>query len=120
MVSDEGIPPCTTLDRSSTLDAWSFVDGGTGDRSQRRKTRASVLGEVDREEASVAMAELQQGSLSWKKSTASGGGACVEVARVGETIIVRDSKNVLGPVLTFSGEEWRDFLVGARSGQFNT
>jgi hypothetical protein len=78
------------------------------------------LGEVDREEASVAMAELQQGSLSWKKSTASGGGACVEVARVGETIIVRDSKNVLGPVLTFSGEEWRDFLVGARSGQFNT
>jgi predicted secreted Zn-dependent protease len=65
------------------------------------------------------MAKLQQGSLSWKKSTASGGGACVEVARVGEMIIVRDSKDVLGSVLTFSEEEWRTFLAGTRSGQFN-
>ncbi len=66
------------------------------------------------------MAELRRGALSWKKSTASGEGSCVEVARVGETILVRDSKDPLGPALTFSGEEWEAFLTGARSGQVNT
>jgi len=62
---------------------------------------------------------MPQNSPSWKKSTASGSGACVEIARVGEMILVRDSKDVLGPVLTVSGEEWRTFLVGTRFGQFN-
>ena len=67
------------------------------------------------------MAELphQAGSLSWKKSTASGDSGCVEVARSGETIVVRDSKDPLGPVLTFSGAEWKAFLSGACAGQFN-
>lgn len=66
------------------------------------------------------MAELRHGSLSWKKSTATGDGNCVEVARAGETVIVRDSKDALGPVLTFTEDEWRNFLAGTRSGRFNT
>jgi len=66
------------------------------------------------------MAGPQQDALSWKKSTASLMGDCVEVARAGETIFVRDSKNPLGPVLTFSGAEWEAFLIGVRDGQFNT
>lgn len=66
------------------------------------------------------MAKLQQyDSLAWKKSTASGGGACVEVARAGETIFVRDSKAPSGPTLSFSGVEWESFLIGARAGEFN-
>jgi hypothetical protein len=61
----------------------------------------------------------QEGSLSWKKSTASGGGGCVEVARAGEKILVRDSKGPSGPALIFSGLEWVAFLTDARAGQFD-
>jgi hypothetical protein len=64
--------------------------------------------------------ELQrQGSLLWKKSTASGGYGCVEVARAGEMIHVRDSKAPSGPALAFSGLEWEAFLASARAGQFD-
>lgn len=49
------------------------------------------------------MTKLQQyGSLAWKKSTASGSGGCVEVARSGEMLLVRDSKNPSGSNFTFS------------------
>lgn len=54
-------------------------------------------------------------SLSWTKSTASVSGACVEVATTGEIILVRDSKNPSGPVLTVSAEEWGAFLTHART-----
>jgi len=48
---------------------------------------------------------------SWQKSSASGGGACVEVAQVHKHVWVRDSKNPLGPILGFTREEWVAFLV---------
>jgi hypothetical protein len=64
------------------------------------------------------MTDLQQScSLSWKKSSASGGGACVEVAQAGGMIFIRDSKDPSGSVLTFSRKEWGAFLVGARAEQ---
>lgn len=65
------------------------------------------------------MTELRQGSFLWKKSTASGSSGCVEVARAGEIIIVRDSKDPSGSSLTFSGEEWKEFLVSTRADRFN-
>jgi Domain of unknown function (DUF397) len=52
-------------------------------------------------------------SLSWKKSSASGGGACVEVAKAGGMIFIRDSKDPSGFVLTFSSKAWGAFLVDA-------
>jgi hypothetical protein len=64
--------------------------------------------------------ELQRPDfLLWKKSTASGSGNCVEVAKAGEMILVRDSKDLSRPALTFSGSEWEAFLADARVGQFN-
>jgi hypothetical protein len=49
----------------------------------------------------------------WKKSTHSGyNGNCVEVDLDDDEVIsVRDSKEVDGPVLTFSSAEWRAFLA---------
>ncbi|WP_242422555.1 DUF397 domain-containing protein, partial [Frankia torreyi] len=47
------------------------------------------------------------------------GGMCVEVAPLGEGIVVRDSKNPSGPVLAFSAAEWDAFLAGARDGEFD-
>lgn len=66
------------------------------------------------------MTELQRpGFLLWKKSTASGSGNCVEVAKTGEVILLRDSKDLSRPALTFSSSEWEAFLADARVGQFN-
>lgn len=64
-----------------------------------------------------------------------GGGACVETARlkttvrdpkdpdgpklVLEIVLVRDSKNPDGPVLVFSMTEWREFIRGAKRGEFD-
>jgi hypothetical protein len=65
------------------------------------------------------MTDLQQPCpLSWTKSTASGEGGCVEVAKARGMIFIRDSKDPSGPVLTFSRKEWEAFLVGVRAEQF--
>jgi Domain of unknown function (DUF397). len=54
--------------------------------------------------------------LAWKKSAKSGptGGNCVEVAALPSGVAVRDSKNPSGPVLLFSPDVWRSFLVSLR------
>ncbi|WP_028802873.1 DUF397 domain-containing protein [Streptomyces sp. 142MFCol3.1] len=49
----------------------------------------------------------------WRKSTYSGGqgGDCLEVADGHPTLVpVRDSKNPLGPALTFRTEAWTAFV----------
>ena len=56
----------------------------------------------------------------WNKSSFSNnGGQCVDVSGTDTQILVRDSKDVDGPVLTFSFEEWRAFLGGVRLGEFD-
>lgn len=49
--------------------------------------------------------------LTWHKSSYSGGqGNCVEVADLPGMLLVRDSKDPDGPVLTFSRDAWTAFL----------
>jgi len=56
---------------------------------------------------------------SFKKSSFSENvGSCVEVAVVGNGVVVRDSKNPAGPVLWFSAMEWTAFLYGVLIGEF--
>ncbi|WOX09582.1 DUF397 domain-containing protein [Streptomyces sp. N50] len=52
------------------------------------------------------------GSWSWRKSRASGGGGaeCVEVAWTGETVLVRDSRDPQGAVVTFAPHAWVEFV----------
>ncbi|HUC27406.1 MAG TPA: DUF397 domain-containing protein [Streptosporangiaceae bacterium] len=47
----------------------------------------------------------------WRKSRYSGdnGGECVEVAAA-EVVLVRDTTNRTGPMLTFTADAWRSFL----------
>lgn len=45
--------------------------------------------------------------------------SCVEVARDGEDVLVRDSKNANGPMLRFSREQWRSFRAGLVAGDFD-
>jgi hypothetical protein len=57
-------------------------------------------------------------SEKWKKSSASGGGDCVEVRRSRHGVQVRDSKNPAGAVLDFTETEWLAFLRGVTLGEF--
>jgi hypothetical protein len=49
---------------------------------------------------------------NWRKSSYSGdnGGACVEVASA-ESMLVRDTTNRNGPVVTFTADAWQTFLT---------
>ena len=56
---------------------------------------------------------------SWRKSTRSGSnGQCVEARRVGDVVQLRDSKNVAGPVLSFTLAEWAAFTTGVKGDEF--
>ena len=54
----------------------------------------------------------------WLKSSHCGTNACVEVAKVADQFLVRDSKNPDAPALTFTQDEWTAFLDGAAAGEF--
>ncbi len=58
---------------------------------------------------------------AWTKSSRStGNGACVEVkSPATEAVVVRDSKDPRGPVLTFSPEAWSSFVSGVEHGSFD-
>ena len=63
---------------------------------------------------------MQDATLTWRKSTRSGAaGHCVEVANARQTVLVRDSKDVAGPVLTFGTPAWSGFIAGIRAGEFD-
>lgn len=52
----------------------------------------------------------------WRKSSRSGGGEnCVEAARVGDIVALRDSKQPMGPTLAFTRSEWRRFLESVKA-----
>ena len=52
---------------------------------------------------------------NWRKSSYSGsnGGECVEVASTG-SVLVRDTADRSGPVLTFTADAWRAFTTTIR------
>ncbi|HWS31683.1 MAG TPA: DUF397 domain-containing protein [Actinoplanes sp.] len=54
----------------------------------------------------------------WRRSGRCSTGACVEVARVAEQVLIRDSKVPGGAILTFTREEWIAFVAGVRDGDF--
>jgi predicted secreted Zn-dependent protease len=63
---------------------------------------------------------VEVAATAWRKSTFSGhNGDCVEVAQAPDLVAVRDSKDPSGPVLTFVAAEWREFLSGLRTGEFD-
>jgi hypothetical protein len=68
--------------------------------------------------------DMPEGSHSeptWRKSTFSGEGGCVEVMRLPNGAVnVRDSKDLSGPHLTFSAQEWDAFTRGVRAGEFSS
>ncbi|MCW2919722.1 MAG: hypothetical protein JWN52_7790 [Actinomycetia bacterium] len=67
------------------------------------------------------MTLLDTSHAIWRKSRRSNneGGACVEVAPVGDRCLVRDSKNPTGPALAFTSPEWDRFLGQIKTDHLN-
>ncbi|MFF3864244.1 DUF397 domain-containing protein [Micromonospora sp. NPDC001898] len=57
---------------------------------------------------------------TWRKSTRSGSsGNCVEVAIPSRGVMVRDSKDRHGPLLSFTAGQWAGFVKGVKDGSFD-
>ena len=54
----------------------------------------------------------------WKKSSRCASATCVEVAKIGDGYLIRDSKNPDVAPLSFTTEEWSAFVAGVRAGEF--
>ena len=65
------------------------------------------------------MSDAELSGAKWRKSTASGGDNCAEVAFVAGSVLMRHSHHPSAPVLAFSPSEWTAFLAGVRNGEFD-
>jgi hypothetical protein len=59
------------------------------------------------------------GDLDWYVSRTCDNGQCIKVARTGEFVVIGNTTKPDGPVSEFTVEEWRQFLAGAKLGDFD-
>jgi hypothetical protein len=59
--------------------------------------------------------DFDEPCIAWRKSTTSSTGQCVQVAVVDGSVLVRDSANPDGVVLSLPLAAWSAFLAHARS-----
>ena len=55
----------------------------------------------------------------WRSASRCEGGACVEVGKLGEIIMVRWSADPDGTRLKLSRGEWQESIAGLKGGQFD-
>jgi Domain of unknown function (DUF397) len=59
------------------------------------------------------------GDLRWYISRTCDAGACIKVARRGGLVVIGNTNNPDGPLSEFTVDEWRQFLAGAKLGDFD-
>lgn len=59
------------------------------------------------------------GELEWRVSRTCEGGACVMVARQGDSIVFGNTSQPDGPVYAYTGAEWKEFIAGVKLGDFD-
>ncbi|WP_233526423.1 DUF397 domain-containing protein [Actinomadura spongiicola] len=57
--------------------------------------------------------------MNWRKASHSEDSDCVEVAALGSSALVRDSKDPAAGVLTLDSVQWNALLNAVRSGDLN-
>ena len=55
---------------------------------------------------------------AWRKSSRCGTSTCVEVAKIDDNYMIRDSKNPEAAALSFTKAEWEAFVEGVNAGEF--
>ena len=59
------------------------------------------------------------GDVDWRVSRTCDGGACVMVARHGNSVVFGNTSQPDGPVYAYTTAEWKEFLVGMKLGDFD-
>jgi len=62
---------------------------------------------------------LSSGDITWLISRTCDSGACVGVARHGDAVLIGNTNNPEGAISEFTIDEWRQFLAGAKLGDFD-
>ena len=57
-------------------------------------------------------------SPEWRRSSRCSGGTCVEIAKVNDQVLIRDSKNPQQAALSFTEAEWLAFTAGVKADEF--
>ena len=58
-------------------------------------------------------------NLNWRTSRTCDGGACIMVARHGDSVLFGDPSQPDGPVVSYTATEWKEFLDGVKLGDFD-
>jgi hypothetical protein len=67
----------------------------------------------------VAVSVPRTSWVTWRKSSRSQQGNCLQVRLRSGHVQVRDSKDPHGAVLSFTPDEWEAFVAGVRDGEFD-
>ena len=59
------------------------------------------------------------GEIAWRISRTCDSGACVGIARRGDVVLIANTNAPDGAVSEFTVDEWRQFLAGAKLGDFD-
>ena len=59
------------------------------------------------------------GTITWKVAKKCNDGGCIRVASQSDQILIGDTKNPSGPVLSYTRDEWNAFVEGVRHGDFD-
>jgi predicted secreted Zn-dependent protease len=59
------------------------------------------------------------GKITWKVAQKCNEGGCIRVASQSDQILIGDSKNPSGLVLSYTRDEWNAFVEGVRHGDFD-
>ena len=101
--------PRTTDDHDPVRQPFDSKQRGGGTSQGREDVRLKPIGDPLSE----------QDALAWSRSTKCANSSCVEAARHGGTVLIRDSKDPNSPTLSYTPEEWRAFIAGVKAGEFD-
>jgi hypothetical protein len=54
----------------------------------------------------------------WRRATYCGSTSCIEVAKVADRFLIRDSKDPGARPLSFTGDEWEAFVQAVKGNEF--
>jgi hypothetical protein len=74
---------------------------------------------ADAQQQGEPMVNQDEQDGAWRKSSYSTSGACFEVNRRADAVLVRDSQNPDGAVLSFEAGAFDDFIAAVKRGEFD-
>jgi predicted secreted Zn-dependent protease len=57
--------------------------------------------------------------LTWRTALSCNGGACVQVASTENGILLGNTRQPTGPVISYTLDEWHAFVAGIKQGDFD-